>query len=265
MSCDIIFIMDQNSLLVIIIVCIFGGVFLFVAMSPSSNLKNNYVGSDGRFINGSTDGAGFSNNVNISSCSLFGDAVPSDVFLGKTFYSDDTDTRLTGTFSLDGNVISSKMLSGYSGYGSSTSLIYGSMPIRVLSNLTPSFSSGYYDANDLNVIDTDLTGANISSGVTIFGIVGSASGGAELHSGQTTVYDSDGDDATNDGTAKSYTDNVDGTVTDNQTGLIWQKNHKDECSTLTWGGAIDYCESSTTGSYSDWRVPSNVELITLAD
>ena len=85
MSCDIIFIMDQNSLLVIIIVCIFGGVFLFVAMSPSSNLKNNYVGSDGRFINGSTDGAGFSNNVNISSCSLFGMQYQAMFFLVRLF------------------------------------------------------------------------------------------------------------------------------------------------------------------------------------
>ena len=102
---------------------------------------------------------------------------------------------------------------------------------------------------------------------------GTLAGGAELHSGQTTVYDADGDDATKDGTVKSYTDNSDGTVTDNHTGLIWQKDHKDDCATLTWASAIDYAatlengvEGLTDGSSTgDWRVPSNVELITLAD
>ena len=92
----------------------------------------------------------------------------------------------------------------------------------------------------------------------------------ELHSGQTTVYDADGDDATHDGTAKSYTDNGDGTVTDNHTGLMWAKDHSPEtggnCNQMpNWGAAIDYCEASTTGGYSDWRVPSIVELITFAD
>jgi hypothetical protein len=95
----------------------------------------------------------------------------------------------------------------------------------------------------------------------------------EIHTGQTTVYDADGDDATKDGTPKSYIDNGDGTVTDNQTGLVWQKDHKDDGATLCWADAIDYAatlqngvEGLTDGSnLGDWRVPSNVELITLAD
>ena len=102
---------------------------------------------------------------------------------------------------------------------------------------------------------------------------GTLAGGAELHSGQTTVYDADGDDATKDGTVKSYTDNSDGTVTDNHTGLIWQKDHKDDGATLTWASAIDYAatlengvEGLTDGSSTgDWRVPSFVELATLPD
>lgn len=100
-----------------------------------------------------------------------------------------------------------------------------------------------------------------------------AAGGAELHTGQTTVYDSDGDDATKDGTAKSYTDNGDGTVTDNHTGLIWQKDHKDAGATLNWAAAIDYAATLENGvdgltdssSLGDWRVPSYLELATLAD
>jgi hypothetical protein len=157
---------------------------------------------------------------------------------------------------------------------------------KYLSVGSTTVTAGYYDTNDLATIDTDLVASNILDTATIFGITGTASaggGGAELHSGQTTVYDSDGDDATNDGTAKSYTDNGDGTVTDNHTNLVWQKqdsgpDYSGTCDfggngCLTWATAIDYCEALAHGSggltdgssAGDWRVPSNVELITLAN
>ena len=109
----------------------------------------------------------------------------------------------------------------------------------------------------------------------------------ELHSGQQSCYDIysfetcpvngfPNQDAEQDGTAKSYTDNGDGTVTDNHTGLIWQKNHKEEggtCDVLTWEGALSYCSTLADGvgdltdgsSAGDWRVPSYIELATLPD
>ena len=168
---------------------------------------------------------------------------------------------------LDGNAIVSQVAQGQTFFSNGTTKLTGTLDVtvRYISNTSPSFLAGYYDANDLNVIDTNLIPANILDTATIFGITGTASGGAELHSGQITVYDSDGDDATNDGTAKSYTDNSDGTVTDNQTGLMWAKDHHSNCTTVTWATAIDTCEALTTGSHSDWRLPSVVELITLAD
>jgi len=95
-----------------------------------------------------------------------------------------------------------------------------------------------------------------------------------LHSGQTTSYDSGAlDDKEQDGTAKSYTYNGDGTVTDNHTNLVWQKDHKDDCATLTWENALSYCSTLASGSggltdgsvAGDWRVPSYVELATLPD
>ena len=94
----------------------------------------------------------------------------------------------------------------------------------------------------------------------------------EFHTGQATSYDTD-DDASKDGTAKSYTDNSDGTVTDNHTGLVWQKDHKDDGAKLVWAAALTYCSTLENGvdgltdgsSTGDWRVPSNVEIITLAD
>ena len=96
----------------------------------------------------------------------------------------------------------------------------------------------------------------------------------ELHSGQTTSYDVGAlDDKEQDGTSKSYTNNGDGTVTDNYTGLVWQKNHKDDCATLTWEAALSYCSTLASGSggltdgsvAGDWRVPSALELFTLPD
>jgi formylglycine-generating enzyme required for sulfatase activity len=57
----------------------------------------------------------------------------------------------------------------------------------------------------------------------------------------------------------SYTDNSDGTVTDNVTGLMWQK--EDDDITRTWDDAISYCNDLTLASHSDWRSPSVYELM----
>jgi len=148
-----------------------------------------------------------------------------------------------------------------------------------LSASSVSVAAGCYTATDLNVVDSDLNASNILDTATIFGIIGTASaggGGAELHSGQTTSYDTGAlDDKEQDGTAKSYTSDGcgGGTVLDNHTGLCWQKDHKDDCATLDWESALSYCSTLASGSggltdgstAGQWRVPSNVELITLAD
>jgi len=51
-------------------------------------------------------------------------------------------------------------------------------------------------------------------------------------------------------------------VTDNNTGLQWQD---DVNSTKTWVEAIEYCETLTLGSHTDWRLPNFNELYFLAD
>lgn len=61
----------------------------------------------------------------------------------------------------------------------------------------------------------------------------------------------------------SFSDNNDDTISDNATGLMWQKN--DSSSTKDWDEAISYCESDTTASYSDWRLPNAKELQGLVD
>jgi hypothetical protein len=79
--------------------------------------------------------------------------------------------------------------------------------------------------------------------------------------GQTTSYTStEGEDADFTINSPSYTDNGNGTITDNITGLIWQKTDGGE---MTFESASSYCESLNLGGYSDWRLPSCVELFSI--
>ncbi len=52
---------------------------------------------------------------------------------------------------------------------------------------------------------------------------GSGGGGPLPRSGQTTSYGSGSDGDLRPGAAMSFTDNGDGTITDNVTGLMWEK------------------------------------------
>lgn len=69
-----------------------------------------------------------------------------------------------------------------------------------------------------------------------------------------------GQDAQYQGAAPSYTDNGDGTVTDNNTGLMWQK---DPGSKTSYAVAQAGAESFSLAGYSDWRLPSIKELYSL--
>jgi len=103
-----------------------------------------------------------------------------------------------------------------------------------------------------------------------------------LQTGQTTSYGAGTDGALTKGIARSYSDNGDGTITDNKTGLMWEK--KDQS-----GGIHDYTRlfywnsgsgNSMNGNittaflatlnagagfagYTDWRIPNRFELETL--
>ena len=65
------------------------------------------------------------------------------------------------------------------------------------------------------------------------------------------------------GCGPSYTDNGDGTVTDECTGLMWQQ--EDDDTTRTWADALLYCENFELAGYSDWRLPNRRELESLVD
>ena len=119
---------------------------------------------------------------------------------------------------------------------------------------------------------------------------GGGSTSAPLNTGQTVEYTPVGATTKDDGgfaggVARSYTLNDTGqysgtstvlgdaesnnTVTDNATGLMWQRNPS--TSTYQWdlvGGndIFDYCDAAngaSLGGHTDWRVPTAFELITL--
>ncbi|RJO60157.1 DUF1566 domain-containing protein [candidate division WS5 bacterium] len=62
-----------------------------------------------------------------------------------------------------------------------------------------------------------------------------------------------------------FNDNNDGTVTDEATGLVWQKD--DDDTLRTWEAAIIYCEELTfpPSTYGDWRLPNIKELRSTVD
>lgn len=57
-------------------------------------------------------------------------------------------------------------------------------------------------------------------------------------------------------------DDVNGTVTDNATGLMWQD---DTSPSMAWETAIGYCENLDLDGYADWRLPNLNELTSLVD
>ncbi len=69
-----------------------------------------------------------------------------------------------------------------------------------------------------------------------------------------------GQDAQYNGITPSYNNNDDGTVTDINTGLMWQQGVSEK---MTWEEAMTEAETCTIGGYTDWRVPTIKELYSL--
>ena len=90
-----------------------------------------------------------------------------------------------------------------------------------------------------------------------------------LGTGQTSSYAPGDDGAVRAGGALSYTDNGDGTVTDNRTGLTWEKKTDDNVRTnYTWQAAFEYVAALNAANFaghSDWRLPNVRELMSIID
>ncbi len=98
-----------------------------------------------------------------------------------------------------------------------------------------------------------------------------------VETGQGFCYNSDGEkidcpaageafygqDAQFTGAAFDFTDNGDGTVTDNVTGLTWEQTP--DSGPSSWPQAQEYCEALSLGGQDDWRMPSLKELFSISN
>ncbi len=151
----------------------------------------------------------------------------------------------------------------------------GAAPVAIL--------EGYHDGTGSADGDPDLVPENIVYGTTIFAVTGSAAAARPLKTGQgtcyagTTVVPCDGstgqDGELQMGVAHVFEDNDDGTITDHATGLMWEKLANADTLhgysySYTWADAftkIATLNTSAFAGYSDWRLPSSLELSTLAN
>ena len=102
--------------------------------------------------------------------------------------------------------------------------------------------------------------------------------------GQTTCHDLDGntidctgtgqDGEVRAGVARSFPDNGDGTITDDATGLMWEKLSNDDSihdvdTVYTWDNAfaskLATLNSTNFAGHSDWRLPNRFELESLVN
>ena len=134
---------------------------------------------------------------------------------------------------------------------------------------------------------------DVTSGKTYWGLTaagwgprtGTAASAAVPKTGQTTSYGTGDDGALQKGVAwpsPRFTDNSNGTVTDNLTGLIWLKNANctdtvggvaKSSGTLTWANALTWSNSLANGNCAlsdgstagQWRLPNYKELVSLVN
>ncbi len=79
--------------------------------------------------------------------------------------------------------------------------------------------------------------------------------------GQTTSYTSTfGEDHDYSINAPSFTNNGNGTITDNVTQLMWQQTDGGE---MTIENATSYCDNLVLGGFSDWRLPTPMEAMSI--
>lgn len=217
-----------------------------------------------------------------------------------------------------GTATAAHVLSGQTFTSAAGTGVTGTMPNNGAVSITPgtaaqAIAAGYHNGAGSVAGDADLVAGNIVSGVNLFGVTGTVLPSQPLKSGQTTCWDpadnslpiatipcagSGQDGQTLKGQPRGYTVNANGTITDNKTGLVWEKLDDNNASGIhdysaqfTWANAFKKilvlngnvagcigannpdacCTGVGTGScapfagLTDWRLPNVNELQTLAD
>lgn len=115
----------------------------------------------------------------------------------------------------------------------------------VLNSVSTTDTSGYAvnDPDDVNVINTEWVLSD---------------------TGQTNSYIATyGEDSDYLINPPSFTNNGNGTVTDNNNSLIWQR--EDDKTMRSWSDAGTYCDNLVLGGQSEWRLPSDWELLSIVN
>jgi hypothetical protein len=200
-------------------------------------------------------------------------AAPAEVAAGKTFWGLRSSAWATQTGTMANN---------------------GAVTI-VPTTTNQMIAAGYHNGSGYVEGDLDLMAANIAQGVDLFGVVGTLTGGITYEAGvpktgQTSCWDSNGNPISCSGSGQDgeyqmgvewpiprFTDNGDGTVTDNMTGLTWLKDatcmgemHWGDNANETFdilsrlnGGEDFNCSDYTPGAFDDWRLPNVREMHSL--
>lgn len=125
------------------------------------------------------------------------------------------------------------------------SVIMSLIPVVVLARPTP----GAAAQRPYVVTDTGQKDCYAAAG----GVISPPALGEELY----------GQDAQYRGPQMAFRDNADGTVTDLNTRLMWQKG--DSGHGMNWAQALSYAETLTLAGHDDWRLPNARELQSIVD
>ncbi|MBF0405705.1 MAG: DUF1566 domain-containing protein, partial [Candidatus Riflebacteria bacterium] len=214
------------------------------------------------------------------------DAVDSDLTAaniksGATIFGVEGDSNVVNTSS--GDALAAELMSGKKAWVDGAE-VTGTIQTQTLANNSLNVPAGFYTTTTLDAVDSDLTAANIKNSVNIFGITGTLEIAPVPKTGQTTLYVAKDDGDLEKGVAwpsPRFTDNSNGTVTDNLTGLIWLKKANAPNATRSWANAlidvnnlnttgfmngINALDTSNSGTHqTDWRLPNIRELHSLID
>ena len=182
-----------------------------------------------------------------------------------------------------GAVVRSVVAGSLTSPGEPANTMYSLEDIYNLANdsTTADEGSGTIPETPNNVSETGVTLTQVYDAVA--SALASAGGGL-LTTGQTGCWNASGgliscagtgqDGQYLKGTARSYTDNSNSTITDDVTGLMWKQCSEGlsgtDCATgsattLNWTTALSTCEADTTGGHTDWRLPNRFELESLVN